>query len=377
MHAGGRYLPLVAATDTRVSSAPWSEPAPRPLLPACVAGIGTGIPAGEGQAEIWNAFFSEHYAGWGLARRLWHGCGVETRHGVADPREEDVREWGTERRMRAFLERARPLALEAAEGCLADAGREPADVGLLTVVTCTGYGTPGLDVVLARELGLDAGVQRLHVGHMGCYAAVPALATVADAATARAKVGVMVCVELPSLHIQPPSDDVEQLVAHALFADAAAAFAVVPGGGGFEVMEIAARTDIEHAPKMTWDVTDNGFRMGLSPQVPRVLESHVGDVVSELLAAHGLGVADVAGWAVHPGGPAILEVIAKRVGLEASALEESRSVLRDYGNCSSATVMLVLERVRRERDLREGDPIVFMAFGPGLTLYSALLRCRT
>ena len=368
--------PLTQAPAPSASTAAWLERAPRPPLAGTVAGLGAAVPPGRSQAELWETFFAEHYDGWDLARRLWHGCGIETRHGVADPCEVDVREWGTERRMRRFLEQGLPLAREAALGCLADAALEPADVGLLTVVSCTGYATPGLDVMLAGELGLDAGVQRLHIGHMGCYAAVPALATVADAATARGKAALMLCIELPSLHIQTPSDDVEQLVAHALFADAATAAAVVPGGAGFEVRDIVARTDVEHAAMMTWDVTDHGFRMGLSPQVPQVLERHVAGVVDELLARHGLEVADVAGWAVHPGGPAILEVIAERVGLEPGALDVSRSVLREYGNCSSATVMLVLDRIRRERRLLDGDPVVLMAFGPGLTLYAALLRHR-
>ena len=365
-----------AQSPPGASAAAWREPSRRPLLAATVVGLGTAVPPGRSQAELWESFFAEHYGNWEVARRLWHGCGIDTRHGVADPCEVDVREWGTEHRMHRFLEHGLPLAREAAQGCLVDAGLEPAEIGLLTVVSCTGYATPGLDVMLAGELELDAGVQRLHIGHMGCYAAVPALVTVADAATARGKAALMLCIELPSLHIQTPSDDIEQLVAHALFADAATAAAVAPGGAGFELRDVVARTDIEHAAMMTWDVTDHGFRMGLSPQVPRVLERHVAGVVDELLGRHGLAVEDVAGWAVHPGGPAILEVIAERVGLEDGALAESRSVLRDYGNCSSATVLLVLDRIRRERALLEGDPVVLMAFGPGLTLYAALLRHR-
>ena len=95
--------------------------------------------------------------------------------------------------------------------------------------------------------------------------------------------------ELTSLHVQPPSTDVEQVVAHALFSDAAAAVVVEPAERpGFEVLDVVARTDVTTADHMTWDVTDLGFRMGLSPRVPDVLARHVGGVVDELLAAHGL-----------------------------------------------------------------------------------------
>jgi alkylresorcinol/alkylpyrone synthase len=122
---------------------------------------------------------------------------------------------------------------------------------------------------------------------------------------------------------------------------------------------------------MTWDVTDLGFRMGLSPRVPDVLSRHVGSVVQELLDDAGLRTEDVAGWAVHPGGPRILDVVQEQLGLSDAQMAASRHVLAEHGNCSSATVLLVLE------ELADVDgPVVAMAFGPGLTLYAALLLPR-
>jgi alkylresorcinol/alkylpyrone synthase len=349
----------------------------RTLAVPTLAGIGTAVPQSRGQAELWDGFFREHFEDRTIAGRIWHNAGVETRHGVADPFEVDVRAWGTEQRMQRFMEDGLPLGVEAIEACLADAGLDRDDVGLLSVVTCTGYGTPGVDILLQRELGLSDRVQRLHVGHMGCYAAVPGLAAVSDATAARGKAAVMLCLELTSLHIQPPTRDLEQIVAHALFSDAAVATAVVPDAStGFEVVDVVARTDIDHAQKMRWDVTDHGFRMALSPRVPQVLDKHVAGVVEELLAPEGLTPADVRGWAVHPGGPRIIDVVCERMGLTEDDLAETASVLRDHGNCSSATVLMVLDRIRANRDLADGDPVLFMAFGPGLTLYAALLRAR-
>ena len=363
--------------------APLTAPSPAPvrgrrvLAVPTIAGIGAAFPPSRGQAELWDGFFRDHFEDRSIARRLWHNTGVETRHGVADPFEVDVREWGTERRMQQFMEDGLPLGVQAVEACLADAGLDRADVGLLSVVTCTGYGTPGVDIQLQRELGLSDRVQRLQVGHMGCYAAVPGLAAVADATAARGKASVMLCLELTSLHVQPPTRDLEQIVAHALFSDAAVATAVLPDApGGFDVVDVVARTDIDHAEKMRWDVTDKGFRMALSPRVPKVLERHVAGVVQELLKPEGLTPADVRGWAVHPGGPRIIDVVCEQLGLPEDELAETASVLRGHGNCSSATVLLVLDRIRAGRDLRDGDPVLFMAFGPGLTLYAALLRFR-
>jgi predicted naringenin-chalcone synthase len=211
---------------------------------------------------------------------------------------------------------------------------------------------------------------------MGCYAAMPGLSTVAASVASRRQPALMLCLELTTLHLQPATDDPEQIVAHALFADAAAAIAVVPDAGRFDVIDVVAHTDAATASLMTWDVTDLGFRMSLSPQVPRVLAEHIGDVVGGLLARHGLARDRIAAWAVHPGGPRIVDVVRDRLELGEDDVEESRAVLRDFGNCSSATVLLILERIAHSRDLRAGDHVVALAFGPGLTLYAALLRVR-
>ena len=359
-----------------LESAPARVRDPRLPAPAAIAGFGSAFPATRSQRELWDEFFGEHYEHRKKARAVWLRCGVEQRHGVADPLREDVRRWGTQQRMERFMRDAVPLGAEAIEACLRDSGLAPGDVDQLTVVTCTGYGTPGLDIRLAAELGMPAHMQRTHIGHMGCYAAVPGLATVADAAVARGKVAVMLCLELTSLHIQPPSDDPEQLVAHALFSDAAVAVSVVPDAPGLEVLDVASRTDPSTASYMTWDVTDLGFKMGLSTKVPEVLDRHVEGLVDDLLADNGLGRDDVAEWAVHPGGPRIMEVVADRLGLDRGVLDPSRATLAEHGNCSSATVLLVLDRMRAEGRLNPGDHVVAMAFGPGLTLYATLLRVR-
>ena len=353
-------------------------------MTAALTGAAHALPAPMDQQALWDGFFREHYADARLARKVWEHSAIRTRRGVVDPTTEDISGWGTGARMQRFLAEAMPLGKEAIGAALADAGLDPVDVGLLTVVSCTGYVTPGLDILLARDLGMADTVQRLHVGHMGCYAALPGLGATADFVTARDKPAVMLCLELTSLHVQPTTEtarsgsptpeDLQQMVAHALFSDAAAAVVLEPGSPGWEVVDVVARTDVSTADHMTWDVTDLGFKMGLSPAVPDVLALHARPVVEELLGRNGLSVGDVAGWAVHPGGRKIVEVVGEVLGLDEEHLAPSYDVLRDVGNCSSATVLLVLEQLRATRDLPPGAPVVAMAFGPGLTLYATLLR---
>jgi predicted naringenin-chalcone synthase len=349
---------------------------------ATITGHGHALPAPMSQQALWDGYFREHYADARVARTVWTHSGITTRHGVVSPLVEDVSQWGTGARMERFVAEAVPLAGDAVGKALAAAGLDAAEVGSLVVASCTGYATPGVDILVARDLGMPADVQRLHVGHMGCYAALPALGAASDFVVARGRPAVLVCVELTSLHVQPATstaraghptpEDLQQMVAHALFADAAAAVVLEPGGSGWEVVDAVARTDVSTAGHMTWDVGDLGFVMGLSPRVPDVLAVHARPVVTELLGRHGLAVEDVRGWAVHPGGRRIVEVVAEALALPEELAAPSYQVLDEVGNCSSATVLLVLERVQ----VATREHAVAMAFGPGLTLCATLLRRR-
>jgi predicted naringenin-chalcone synthase len=348
---------------------------------ATIAGVGTALPPSAVQEELWTGFFARHYATGprGLAKRIFANSGVRTRQAAVSPLLEDVSDWSTERRMLRYQVEAIPLGKEAVGRALTDAGVAADELGLFAVCSCTGYATPGLDILLARDMGMSPAVQRLFVGHMGCYAALPGLGAAADFVVARRRPAMLLCAELTSLHLQPASTraDIQQIVSHALFADAAAAVVLVPGdqSGGYAVGEVAAVTDATTADHMTWDVTDAGFRMGLSPLVPDVLSRHVRKLVEDLLARNGMAVGDVDGWAVHPGGPKILDVVQEQLGLPPEALTASREVLASYGNCSSSTVLLVLDALRR----RPAPPrrVLMLAFGPGLTLYAALLHGPT
>lgn len=341
---------------------------------ARIAGIGAAFPPATAQEEVWRRFFADHYAGplRPLAERIFRNAGVRRRHAAVSPLEEDVTAWSTARRMRRYADEVLPLGEAALADALAAAGVAAGELGLLAVCSCTGYATPGPDIRLAGSLGLPPDAQRLFVGHMGCYAALPGLAAAGDFVRLRGRPAALLCVELPSLHLQPATQDAQQMVAHALFADAAAAVVLAPGAGpGLAVRDVVSVTDPATAELMTWTVTDHGFRMSLSPKVPDVLACHVAGLVADLLARHGLAAADVAGWAVHPGGPRILQVVADELGLGEAELAASRAVLGARGNCSSPTVLLILDELTRRG--AAGGPVVALAFGPGLTLYAALL----
>jgi predicted naringenin-chalcone synthase len=346
--------------------------------PALITGAACSFPPGRSQEELWAGFFESRLGRRPWARRAYASTGVRSRHLAVDPSREDISGWSTEARMRRWAVEAAPLGKDAVTRALARAGLAAEQVGLLAVVSCTGYDTPGIDIGLARGLAMAPDLQRLLISHVGCHAALPALGAACDFVTARRRPAVVLCVELCSLHVQPPDEDLDQVMIHSLFGDAACAVVVEPAGdqGGLGIVEVTSLSDLASADLMTWTITDAGFRMGLSRRVPEVLSQHLPKLVDDLLARHGLVRDEVTAWAVHPGGPRILDTFAARLDLSPDALDVSRRVLAERGNCSSATVLIVLEELRRSARWAAGDHVVAVSFGPGLTLFAALLRVR-
>lgn len=343
------------------------------MVKARLAGFGVATPQQLDQDQLWDGYFAKQTGGSQRAQQIFKNAGVDTRHGVINPLIEDVSTMSTQQRMQRYEVESLPLGESALRQALDEAGIAAADLGSLTIVSCTGYATPGLDITLAQRLGAASDLQRVVIGHMGCYAAIPGLRTASDFVKTTGRPAAVLCVELTSLHAQPAPLDTEQTVAHALFSDAAAAVVLTAGDvDGPCVTDIAARTDADYADAMTWHITDTGFRMGLSSRVPLVLARHLPDTVSTLLGRHDLSIADIDTWAVHPGGRKILDVTQQALKLPTDALDASRDMLRHCGNCSSATILMILRQLHEQKRLHRDT--LALAFGPGLTLYAALIR---
>lgn len=266
-------------------------------------------------------------------------------------------------RLRAYETDALPLAAEACRACLARTDRRPREITHLVLVSCTGMHSPGVDVGLIRELGLGARTQRTCVGFMGCHGAINGVRVAR--AIARSEPGSLVlvcCVELCSVHLQTNGRE-GSAAANALFADGAAACLI--GDGPPDAPEILATGSVlipDSTDAMTWTVGDHGFEMSLSARVPDLLERAVGPWVREWIGEGGVAAADVAAWAIHPGGPRIVDAARRSLELPEGACHDSLDVLRDHGNMSSPTVLFVLDRLLQ----RVRGPVVALAFGPGL-----------
>ncbi len=303
---------------------------------------------------------------------------VEERQCAVDIHDFYQRRRATGERMEVYRETAYALGDEALRSALHDERlpRTAHDITDLYVVSCTGYAAPGLDALLARDLGMSRSVRRVSIGHMGCYGALVGLRQCL--ATLRAypeSTAALLCVELSSLHMRR-TDDPETMVQMALFGDAAAALVIGndEAATGPEVVDTFCVADFASAAQMSWTISDEGFVMGLSSRVPVTLRRNIGGAVEGLLTPHGLRVSDITHWIVHPGGPSILTVIQRQLELRDEQMALSWQILRDRGNCSSTTVLLILEALLRSGKPRRGEWGVMMAFGPGLTLETCLLR---
>jgi predicted naringenin-chalcone synthase len=314
----------------------------------------------------------------GQLLHLFAATRVRQRYTAVDLAAFYAAERSTAERMAVYERAAYELAQAAATRCLECAGPR-SSAGRITdliLVSCTGYAAPGLDVRLARDLDLPAEVRRTCVGHMGCYGALVGLRQALTAVRADPDAcALVVTVELSSLHFTQSADP-EVLTAFALFGDAAAAALVTaaPAGPGPELAGAYCAADFRAMEQMSWRITDHGFMMGLSPRIPVTLRRAVQGVVQRLLVPHGLDTRDITHWIIHPGGPSILEAIQERLALTDGQLAPSWQVLRDFGNCSSSTVLLILDELLRSGRPQPGEWGVMMAFGPGLTLETCLLR---
>jgi predicted naringenin-chalcone synthase len=323
-------------------------------------------------------------------RRIYAGSAIEKRYSVIADYDRDPADYcffpparslkpepTTEKRNDLFIQEANRLSLRAVEDLFKRIGNSNTDdITHLITVSCTGFSAPGFDFHLARELTLPPATRRYHIGFMGCYAALTAMSLAHSICKAEPDARVlMVNVELCSVHFQQ-RDDLDTMVANAIFADGASAALIVSdptAANGPIIAFDSFNSQIlpDSKEDMAWRVGNTGFTMKLSAYVPRIINENLDDILEGILKKSGRSRGDIDIWAVHPGGKAILEKIEEALQLDLEELRVSYEVLRNYGNMSSVTIMFVLQRILA--DSREGN-VLAIAFGPGLTVETGFMR---
>jgi alkylresorcinol/alkylpyrone synthase len=257
-----------------------------------------------------------------------------------------------------FRERGLDLMLRASTSVLEKAGVTPAEVDHVIFATTTGLSTPSLDSHLITRLGMRPETGRIPVWGLGCAAGAAGISRAGDYCLAHPGAHVLlVALECCSLTFLPEDLSKRNLVAMSLFADGCAAVLVAGDGVGAPGPRIlATRSHLFPGTErvMGWDVTDQGLRLVLAPDLPEIVRRETAPLVDAFLLSRDLSRRDVAHYIVHPGGAKVVDAVREALGLGDGALRITEDVLHDHGNVSSASVLVVLERWMEDGACRDG-----------------------
>lgn len=317
-----------------------------------------------------------------LLARLHRNVTVDGRY-LAIPAEQylDIKTWGQANDI--WIKVAQELGEQALCLALHNAGLKPHDLGALLFTTVTGIASPSIDALLINRMGLPANIRRTPIFGLGCVAGAAGIARAADYVRAYpSQAAALVSVELCSLTLQREDLSVANLISSGLFADGSAA--VIVTGAEFESSgsqisgpKILATRSVFYPSTeemMGWNISEKGFRIVLSTQVPNLIRQTLGRDVDAFLADNGYRRADLQSWVLHTGGPKVLEACATALGLHNGQLDASWDCLRKVGNLSSASVLVVLEDVIKHRRPEPGAMGLLAAMGPGFCSELLLLQ---
>lgn len=316
-----------------------------------------------------------------LVEKLHDATTVEGRY-LAVPKDTyyDMRGW--EEPNAIFRERAVELGEEALTEALSLAGVGAEDVRLLAFASTTGVAVPSIDARLMNRMPFRSDTKRMPFYGLGCAAGAAGVARVADYLRGHPdEVAVLVCAEFCSLTIQKHDVSVANIIACGLFGDGVAAVVMTGAQSEGESLSegptvFASRSiffpDTEHY--MGWDVKESGMQIILSADVPRAASTGLHDPLVQFLGEHGLTIGDIGQWLCHPGGPKVIDAVEAALGFNGAVLKRSRDLLRESGNISSVSVLVILDQVLRNDEVPRGTWGVMMAMGPGFSAELVLLR---
>jgi len=309
--------------------------------------------------------------------RLHSRTGVDYRHLVLPLHAyERVDTWGKANSL--WIQAAQQLGKTALCRAMLEPGIVPSELDALIFVSVTGIASPSVDAKLVNLLGVSPNIKRMPIFGLGCVAGAAGIARAADYVRAFPdQIAALVSVELCSLTWQRQDVSVPNIISSGLFGDGAAAVLVAGAETKFDGPEILATRSVfyPHTENvMGWDISEKGFQIMLSADVPNVVREHLRQDVDLFLADNGLARGDVGSWIIHTGGPKVLEAVQDSLELADGALNASWECLRRVGNLSSASVLVVLEDVLRRGGGESGTYSVLAAMGPGFCSELLLLR---
>jgi polyketide synthase Type III len=338
-----------------------------------IIGLGTANPPVRLTQE--QSFYAAGYKSERI-RKIFLNSDIEYRHfyfgGI--PNLEETSDQQNER----YLSGTMRIGCRAILNCLEAADAVVSDVDFLAVCSCTGYVCPDVGSRLIAHMGLKRNVQRASVVGLGCAGALPTLQRIVDFMRAGpSRKALMLAVEICSACYYV-DDTLETIIGNAICADGAAALLLGTGGQRKSmyprIVDFETFLDTEQIDQVGLQHRNGRLRIVLGASVRHLAGPMIERALRPLLQRHGLSHSQIRFWIVHPGGRKVIDNVQVHFGMKDEQLGFSRSVLRNYGNMSSPTVMSVLDEVVRNGDPRPGDWGVMIALGPGMAAEAALLR---
>jgi len=312
-----------------------------------------------------------------LLERLHLRTGVDGRYFSREHEEyRSLDTWGKANDV--WIEVSEELGERAIDCALKVAGLSRDQINAIFFVSVTGVASPSIDARLVNRMQLSRNIKRNPIFGLGCVAGAAGLARAADYVRAYPdQVAVLLSVELCSLTWQRDDMSVANLISAGLFGDGAAAAVVVGEKVPCTGPRILASHQVFYPDTqdvMGWKISEKGFNIVLSPDVPTVVRENLGQDVDQFLSQQGLKRSDIGSWIMHTGGPKVLEANEEALGLKNGELQVSWDALRRVGNLSSASVLVVLDEVMKHQRPAPGTRSILAAMGPGFCAEILLLQ---
>jgi alkylresorcinol/alkylpyrone synthase len=308
-------------------------------------------------------------------KKIFENAAVDKRYSIMSP-EEVFTTTSFEDKNKIYIREGIKLGTKCLEDALHNADWKPTDIDYLITVSCTGIMIPSLDAYLINKLGMRQDVVRLPVTEMGCAAGISGMIYAKNFLKSNpGKRAAVVAVESPSATFQHNDFSMANIISAAIFGDGAACV-LLSSCEEDEGPEIIAEEmyhffDAEHM--MGFNLTNTGLQMVLDIEVPNAIASHFPDIIHPFLAKNNLDIIDIDHLIFHPGGKKIVQVVEELFGKLGKDINETKEVLRQYGNMSSATVLYVLERFMNTAR-EKGEKGLMLSFGPGFSAQKILLQ---
>lgn len=308
-------------------------------------------------------------------KKIFENAGVDNRYSIMGP-EEVFNKTSFEEKNNIYMREAIVLGRTCLQSALDKAGLKGTDIDFIITVSCTGIMIPSLDAYLINELQLKQDIVRLPVTEMGCAAGVSGIIYAKKMLEANpGKRAALIAIESPTATFQLDDLSMANIVSAAIFGDGAACVILssYPEDPGPEIIaeEMYHFYDADYL--MGFHLSNTGLKMVLDIEVPEKIASHFGDIVHPFLAKNNMTIAEVDHLIFHPGGKKIINLVEELFRTMGKKLDDTKEVLRLYGNMSSATVLYVLERFL-EQSLPKGDKGLMLSFGPGFSAQRILLQ---